>query len=522
VNRPTGVGATAPGGPPGTDAGSPILAALAGAGAIGSTARQIAGRTARPLDAVRRGLEALSRDGRALRIGRGLWILRDFERLDGTPGFSDPESYVRRFESEFHLRMGRTPGPITFAPNDNLPVHRWWPYVQGYSAAFVQGVLSTSGLPRGATVLDPFAGSGTTLVESRRAGYAAVGTELLPISALAARVKVGFELAPEALAEAAVRTLERARSGPLAPLPFLRETVRQFDPPVLRALRHLRAALPDGGTPVHDAIRLAFGAILIPSSRLRRSPCLGYGPPRRGPSPNVPDAFRAQITAMVADLTALRAHRSAWGPPARVIEGDARSLPLQDGSVDLAITSPPYVNGMDYVMNYKLDLAWLGFARSYADLAALRHALVACDNLPRDSLTAYGEPAEAVDPWLPPILRSIVANVAQKGTYRRDDMHAVVARYFADLVPVLREVHRTLAPGGRFVLVVGDSLLAGTYVPGDLVLARLGAAQGFRVRSVAVARTRRSGQRRSFVLRESIVTLEKRSDGGRHRVRVRP
>jgi hypothetical protein len=64
-------------------------------------------------------------------------------------------------------------------------------------------------------------------------------------------------------------------------------------------------------------------------------------------------------------------------------------------------------------------------------------------------------------------------------------------------------------PGGRFVVVVGDSLLAGAYVPGDLLLARLGASEGFRIVSVEVARRRRSGQRRSFELRESIVTLER-------------
>ena len=70
-------------------------------------------------------------------------------------------------------------------------------------------------------------------------------------------------------------------------------------------------------------------------------------------------------------------------------------------------------------------------------------------------------------------------------------------------------MHDALVPGGRFVLVVGDSLLAGAYVPGDLLLARIGASVGFGIETVEIARARRSGQRRSFVLRESIVTLRK-------------
>ncbi|MCI4331320.1 MAG: class I SAM-dependent methyltransferase, partial [Thermoplasmata archaeon] len=170
---------------------------------------------------------------------------------------------------------------------------------------------------------------------------------------------------------------------------------------------------------------------------------------------------------------------------------------------------PPYVNGMDYVMNYKLDLAWLGYARGYADLARLRSTMVACDNLPRRETTRYLSTRSTPDPWLPEILERIRRNVDRKQTYRRNDAHGIVHRYFADLVPVLRNVHRALRPGGRFVLVVGDSLLAGTYVPGDLLLARIGARLGFRIASVDVARERRSGQRRSFRLRESIITLEK-------------
>jgi hypothetical protein len=225
-----------------------------------------------------------------------------------------------------------------------------------------------------------------------------------------------------------------------------------------------------------------------------------------------PDAFQEferAISEMESDLGALATRRASWGASVEIRETDARSARLPRGRVGLAVTSPPYVNGMDYVMNYKLDLAWLGYARSYADLVALRRAMVACDNLPRGAADDFLSIDDAPDPWLPAILGQIRSNVASKATYRRNDVHGIVKRYFADLVPVLRRVHDALVPGGRFVLVVGDSLLAGAYVPGDLILARIGASVGFSIDSVEIARARRSGQRRSFVLRESIVTLRK-------------
>jgi hypothetical protein len=486
-----------------------VCGVLGETGPIGATVRQIATRLDDHPDRVAEVLDALRSRGDVLRMGRGLFVLRDFERLGERDDFVDPAAFVERFERENGVALGRYAGPITFRSNEALPVHRWWPYVQGYSAEFVAGVLSGADLPRGATVLDPFAGSGTTLVEARRSQARAIGTELLAPAVLAARVKTNFELDPRALVREADRVLRRAaRRGPGA-LPFLRETRRQFAPEAARDLTRLRDALPPEGEPLADALRLAFGRILIPSSRLHRSPCLGYGKRAADGSMGPFERFRVAANEMAADLTGLAPEHARWGPPAEVSLRDARTGSWPSRSVELAVTSPPYVNGMDYVMNYKVDLAWLGYARSYADLAALRRAQVACDNLPRREAAPYLDMSSVTDRWLVEILPRIRENLARKGTYRRDDMHAVVHRYFADLRPVLGGVFRALVPGGRFIVVVGDSLLAGAYVPGDLLLARLGAAQGFRIVSVEVARRRRSGQRRSFELRESIVTLER-------------
>jgi predicted methyltransferase len=88
-------------------------------------------------------------------------------------------------------------------------------------------------------------------------------------------------------------------------------------------------------------------------------------------------------------------------------------------------------------------------------------------------------------------------------------MGKIVTKYFDDLVPVMENVYRSLKPGGRFVVVNGDSLMAGTYVPGDMIFARLASRMGFAVESFEVARIRRSGQRRGFLLRESISVLRK-------------
>jgi hypothetical protein len=115
------------------------------------------------------------------------------------------------------------------------------------------------------------------------------------------------------------------------------------------------------------------------------------------------------------------------------------------------------------------------------------------------------------DPWLEEILANIRTNVKSKKTFRRRDMHLVIQKYFEDMFDTFQNVFDALVPGGKFVLVIGDSLTAGTYLPTDLILARIGRTIGFDVEDVEFARNRRSGQRRSFKLRESIVTLSKES-----------
>jgi len=498
-----------------------LRAVLTDTGAIGATVRQLASRLDDSPLRVEAALDALRRDGEVLRMGRGLWVLRDFERLEARDDFADPVEFVDRFRRENGIELDRYTGPITFRSNEATPVHRWWPYVQGFSAEFVAGVLSRYAPERGARVLDPFAGSGTTLVEARRAGFRGIGFELLPPAVLASRVKTRFEMDPEELGAAADSVLRSVPRRSPGPAPFLRETRRQFDPEALDQLLRLREALPAEGTPIADAVRLAFGRILIPSSRLHRSPCLGYARSHDPDAPTPVERFRDAVSVMRQDLERCGRERDRWGPAARVERRDARAGGPPAGSIDLAVTSPPYVNGMDYVMNYKIDLAWLGYARSYADLRALRSSEVACDNLPRTETAGYLALRDLPDAWLPEILGRIRRNVARKGTYRRDDMHAVVHRYFDDLSRVLVRVHRALKPEGRFVLVVGDSLLAGVYVPGDLILARIGVRVGFSIESVEVARRRRSGQRRSFGLRESVVTLRRRRSGDARAARPR-
>jgi len=485
---------------------------LGRAGRLGLTIRQICEATDVPLRLVEDVLEELNRAGLVERVGRGLWILRG---PDGTTDL-DPQDTPGRYEEEFGrwsgLALGEYRGSIQFGPNERLPVHRWWPYVQGFSAEFVDATLQEIDLGPRPEVLDPFCGSGTVLVVGRQRGARALGIEYLPIAAKAARTKQLWDVSAGRLRREAEDLDRRARSlADLPGVPFLRETRRQFSSENLTGLRRLRGALQGLRHGLErELLEIAFARILIEASRLTRAPCLGYRRGRAVRTPPPRELFRKAVEEMAEDLELLQADRPSWGPPASVREEDARTVELPPERFSLAITSPPYVNGLDYVMNYKLEMAWLGLVGSYSDLRRLKSDLVACDNVPRHVISTHRPGPEVEgEAWLTDIRRRMGRHLESKGSYRRRDMDRVVAKYFDDLVPVIRRVYRSLRPGGRFVVVNGDSYIAGTYIPSDLIFARLAANVGFEVESVLVARHRRSGQHHRFDLRESVLTLRK-------------
>ena len=103
----------------------------------------------------------------------------------------------------------------------------------------------------------------------------------------------------------------------------------------------------------------------------------------------------------------------------------------------------------------------------------------------------------------------IQKNIQTRGSYRRMDMPYIVHKYFDDMFKVMKKVSDAMKPKARFILVVGDSLIADVYIPTDLLIAKIGNDVGLKVESVVKARTRRSGQIRSYKLRESIITLQK-------------
>ncbi len=429
---------------------------------------------------------------------------------------------------ELGVKIVESRRKIQFNSNNNVPVHRWAPYILGFSQAFVfsylQRFLET--FTGNLHLHDPFTGCGTTLVEANKSGeWTASGTELNPLLVYITRVKLeSWNINPKSVWD----TYEKMTFKSFVPYPIFLDTERQFDVEILKNLQRIRAdILTIKNRRIKDLFNVAFASILIDSSRLKRTPSLGYDHKNHPPAKTPFILFEQRIKNICEDLRYLQTvYPQAGKKKVKVYEADARDF--KPTKTHLVITSPPYMNGFDYVTNFKIEMAWLGFTSDLKMARELKDSMVACDNISKSVTKKFNASLDSYkEPWLDRILQRLRLNIENWGEehkkiriqrkrngeallgYRRSDMPDIVHKYFDDINQVMGKMSEALVNDGRAVFVIGDSFIADTYIPTDLLIAKMGTLHHLSIENIERARVRYSGQIRDFKLRETIVTLRK-------------
>ncbi len=259
------------------------------------------------------------------------------------------------------------------AQSDNraVPIHRWVPWVAGYSAGFVSDAFDHYvGDRKDATILDPFACVGTTLIEAQMRGWTPVGFEINAYAALASRSKLAApSLEPDALDQAIwayrqeVGQIERlidadlpVGAPPKATVPSgFRTKIPFFSSRVESKVLYSMDYIEGLNTELASIFRLAFAAVMVSISNYSYEPSLstrpGSGKPLLENAPVV-ETIAAKLESMLSDIRQIdfSVASSDWEihECSFMDEGLAR---LQPNSVDLLLTSPPYLNNYHYVRN---------------------------------------------------------------------------------------------------------------------------------------------------------------------------
>ncbi len=387
---------------------------------------------------------------------------------------------------------------VTFAECKIEPIYNWFYYKEGYSGELVRNLLNELNIAKDSRVLDPFCGTGNTLLACRQTGYNAIGFDILPLGVFVSNTKLQGDYDLDLLYE---------KIGEITKLKFGETTLKWPDPGFIDVRnafsRYARKDLlffkerimeiEDGK--IRNFILLALLSIVIPSSNVKRDGGV-LKIVRKKHLPPVRYLLKNKLRRMYKDLKRSKPFPEGIVAEARL--GDARSLPLEPESIDACITSPPYLNWVDYTKIYGLELALLTDSEEIKELR-------------RKSIRSHVGAEHGRNIKLKSnMIEEVLYKISDKSSPAKQPQ--VVEGYFMDMHMSMESIYRSLREGGKAALVVGNTCLPGITIDTDLILAELAEDIGFEVRGILVANVRWcdvQGIRKERPVRESIVVLEK-------------
>ncbi len=407
----------------------------------------------------------------------------------------------------------------TFFPNYRTAVHRWYPYIEGFSSDLVQNLIDEFAEPE-SRIYDPFAGTGTTVTVSAANRLLSFYSEINPFMRLVIECKTNSlrkVARNKRVLEGYFEQISSDAARLISPRNATKELRSAFgNRPFFRGRRlseivALRSAILVTDSPTIDCrllARLGLASIAVACSEMKRAADLRYRTTDEAlPDDCSPfDAFRDKTREILDDIEPSLADL----PPVVCLSESALTSPQDPAWIDLVITSPPYVNGTNYFRNTKLELWLTGILERESDLPAYTDVALAAgiNNVSRRGRT--------------PVEISSVERIARQLDETAYDRRIpeLIRRYFSDTQTWVRNVARLLRPGGRAIIDIGDSRFAGVHVPTDELVTEIAQFAGLQLDEVRSVRKRTSKD--GSALKQVLLVLRRPHDPkGRPAVRHR-
>lgn len=395
---------------------------------------------------------------------------------------------------------------VNFQKNLSSPKHGWYDYKQGYSEELVQRVIKSTNPNKETFILDPFCGVGTTNLTAQSMGYRSIGVDINPMAVLATTVKT-HHFTKEDITELRERIVN-FELPPREEIIYAGKVIEtSFTPDVLSILLKIRYYVEQiNNDYIQRFFRLALISILDKCSLKVKD---GNGLKFKKNYKQVPDLvglFVDKCKLMLSDIESVNYEAECKCFLGSMLNDDLFDS-VGENKVGLCIFSPPYANCFDYCEVYKLELWIGGFVKSYDDFEKYRSmALRSHVNSKFNHSIRYNN--EDVDN---------IANLISAFNIWNKNIPDMIRGYFDDMELLLKRVFQMLVEGAECYIVVANSAYKGILVPTDMLLANIAELNGYKFKTIKVARKIRSSSQQmkglyetyDNLMRESIVVLEK-------------
>ncbi|MEC4682065.1 MAG: DNA methyltransferase [Nitrospirota bacterium] len=446
-----------------------------------------------------------------------------------TPCFSS-----ETISSQLHDRVNKMQLDPKRRPRKEFGRESWYPYYAGFNENFVDKILDAVGLPLGSIILDPWNGSGTTTTVAALKGYKSVGIDINPVTTLVSSAKLVRFVDAENVHMLSQRIAEEAKMACFSSTEDdpLREWISGDAVDLYRSIERLIlsdlsfngdngediyiSSVVEALTPLKSFLFLA----LMRASRSLASIRETSNPAWVRPNQLIPFTLKKEeltskwieiVIKMASDLKTTHVEHDMGS---KILQGDARAIPLPDGNIDLVLTSPPYCTRLDYVVNTSFELAALGIGSQNEQYNILRRNCMGTPLSRRDVIIDLND--------CPISIQKVLEKVRHHSSKASQSYYfKTYAQYFEDAVAASREIFRILRPGGIAILVLQDSYYKDIHIDLPELWIDIARHIGFLAselqslnigKSIAQSNRRSTIYRSNTLYREAVVLLVKNGD----------